>query len=147
MRICFRFRNCNITEEELKYFDGENRMVSQGLCGINYYRNIIPRILDEMKYPIFKIKSFELVKLDVYEISATINSKIIGNIEGYNGTGNSFSVLIFLEYNNTNHSEIMNCEIGIPSIEQINSFDLILFLALISSSIIIWKGLINSVIP
>ena len=115
---------CNITEEELKYFDGENRMVSQGLCGINYYRNIIPRILDEMKYPIFKIKSFELVKLDVYEISATINSKIIGNIEGYNGTGNSFSVLIFIEYNNTNHSEIMNCEIGSPTIEQINSYDL-----------------------
>ena len=115
---------CNITEEELKYFDGENRMVSQGLCGINYYRNIIPRILDETKYPIFKIKSFELVKLDVYEISATINSKIIGNIEGYNGTGNSFSVLIFIEYNNTNHSEIMNCEIGSPTIEQMNSYDL-----------------------
>ena len=54
----------------------------------------------------------------------TINSKIIGNVEGYNGTGNSFSVLIFIEYNNTNHSEIMNCEIGSPSIEQINSYDL-----------------------
>ena len=115
---------CDITEEEMKYFDGENRMVSQGLCGINYYRNIIPRILDETKYPIFKIKSFELDKLDVFEISATINSQIIGNIEGYNGTGNSFSVLIFIEYNITNHSEIMNCEIGSPSIEQINSYDL-----------------------
>ena len=115
---------CDITEEEIKYFDGENRMVSQGLCGINYYRNIIPRILDETKYPIFKINSFNLDKLDVYEISATLNSKIIGNVEGYNGTLNSFSVLIFIEYNNTNHSDIMNCEIGTPKIEQMNSYDL-----------------------
>ena len=99
-------------------------MVSQGLCGINYYRNIIPKILDETKYPIFKIHSFNLDKKDFYEISATLNSKIIGNVEGYNGTGNSFSVLIFVEYNNTNHSEIMNCEIGTPKIEQINNYDL-----------------------
>ena len=115
---------CNLTEEEMKYFDGENRMVSQGLCGINYYRNIIPKILDETKYPIFKIHSFNLDKKDFYEISATLNSKIIGNVEGYNGTGNSFSVLIFVEYNNTNHSDIMNCEIGTPKIEQINNYDL-----------------------
>ena len=115
---------CNITEEETKYFDGERRMVSQGLCGINYYRNIIPRIIDETKYPIFKINSFNLVKFDLYEISTTLNSKIIGNVVGYNGTGNSFSVLIFLEFTDTNHTEIMNCEIDSPKIDQIDSYDL-----------------------
>ena len=116
---------CNITEEEEKYFDGERRMVSQGLCGINYYRNIIPRIIDETKYPIFKINSFNLVKFDLFEISTTLNSKIIGNVVGYNGTQNYFTVVIFLEFNNnTNHTEIMNCEIGSPKIEQIDSYDL-----------------------
>lgn len=107
---------CNITEKETEYLEGKERIVSQGLCGINYYRNIIPVVLNEKESPIFVINDFTLIDFEQYMISVKFNSKIIGSINNYqNGDKNMFTIVILTEFNNTNNTDIMNCMTGKPN--------------------------------
>lgn len=116
---------CNLTESETKYLFGDDRIVSQGLCGVSYYRNIIPVVLDETKSPIFIINSIDLIDYKEYVFYVKLHSKIIGNIDGYQRDGNNtFVVVVLAEYNNKNNTYIMNCITGTPKSDKMDSHDL-----------------------
>lgn len=111
---------CDITDEEMEYFDkcgttGGHRVISQGLCGINYYRNIIVCRMDEKSYPIFRVHSFELIERNTFGISATLNSSIEGNIDNFEGDFNTFLVIISIENGTDTYTDIMSCSTGNPT--------------------------------
>ena len=110
---------CDITEEEYKKFDiwnqkkpeerEYNKMVSQSLCGLYYYRDIITCRMDEDSYPIFTIESFDIYNFSDYIIYINLNAKIEKRIDNYEGEDNSFMVVSLIEFEGKNISDTMEC--------------------------------------
>lgn len=110
---------CDITDDEFNYFDiwtspheSYNKMISQSLCGLNYYRDIITCRMDDDIYPIFKIESFDIFNFSEYIIDINLNAKIEKNIANYQGENNTFIVVVFVEFEGKNSTDTMDCEFG-----------------------------------
>lgn len=110
---------CDITDEEYEYFDSwisanydYNRMVSQSLCGLYYYREIKTCKMEEENYPIFTIESFDIYNFSEYVIYINLNAKIENNIDNYQGENNTFMVVALSEFNGKNLSDTIDCKFG-----------------------------------
>lgn len=121
----FYIAYCDISEKEYDYFekcekaDNDYRMLTRGLCGINYYRNLITCKIDKNSYPIFRIKKFEILNVEEADfgfniIHTSLTTKIEGNIENYSDEDNSFIIIVSLEIDHKNKTAYMDCDTGIP---------------------------------
>ena len=111
---------CDITDEEFNYFQsweettflGFDKMITQCLCGLHYYRDIITVTMDENRYPIFIIESFDIYNFSDYVIYTNINAKIEKSFDNYQGENNTFMVVSLVEFEGKNESNIMDCKFG-----------------------------------
>ena len=111
---------CDITDEEMEYFDkcgttGGHRIISQGLCGIHYYRNLIVCRMDEKAYPIFRVHDFELIERSSFGITANLISSIEGSLVNFKGDINNFLVIVSIENGTDNIIDTMSCHTGKPT--------------------------------
>ena len=116
---------CDIDKDEYNYFENcdksnnTHRMITEALCGVTYYRNMITCKIDKNSYPIFKIKNFQILNEEEEDFGikirrTSLNVEIEGNVENFSGMFNSFLIIVLLEVNNQNITNYMDCETGEP---------------------------------
>ena len=113
---------CEITNDELNLFDvysplKENQMFNKILCGQYNYMNFAVFKLDKTKYPVLRVTNFIIshTKAEkVYYFNLTLN--IEGNVSGCNNLPNNFIIMVKVEKNNVNNTNILACSIKNPKI-------------------------------
>ena len=122
---------CNISQDEIEYFDKENKNISliyDILCGKKEEIPVFVHQLDKTKYPIFRVKYFLLpysTSINYYtELSLIVN--IEGSISDFTSELSYFLSFIKIIRNNRITELEIGCEI--PEISKIqNNYEIICF--------------------
>ena len=115
---------CNISQDEIEYFDNENKNISLTydiLCGKKETIPVFVHKLDKTKYPIFRAKYFILPdsKSINYQSELTLIVNIEGSISDYNNDISYFNSFIKIIKNNTTTDLDIYCEI--PEVSEIQN--------------------------
>ena len=126
--VDYNYIVCNISKDEIKYFDNENKNISLSydiLCGKKEAIPVFIHILDKTKYPIFRVKYFILPdsRSINYQSEFTLIVNIEGSISGYTNNISYFSSFIKIIRNNKITKIENYCEI--PEVLKVqNNFEI-----------------------
>ena len=122
--VYYDFIFCYISQDEIEYFDKENKNISliyDILCGQKEEIPVFVHQLDKTKYPIFRVNYFLLpssTSINYYtEFSLIVN--IEGSISGFTSKLSSFISFIKIIRNNRITELLILCEI--PEISEIQN--------------------------
>ena len=113
---------CEITNDELDLFDEyspqiEGEMINRYFCGQYIYMNFAVFKLDKAKYPVLKVTNFIISHTKMqkfYYFNLTLN--IEGSVSGCSDSQNNFIILVNVEKNNVNNTNVITCSIANPQI-------------------------------
>ena len=122
---------CNISQDEIEYFDNENDNISLTydiLCGKKEEIPVFVSKLDKTKYPIFRVKHF--IKPNTRSINYFTDLSLIANIEGNisNFTAELSYFLSFIKIIRSKKTTELEIYCEIPEISEIqNDYEILCF--------------------